>query len=143
MIGIFYNFRQTPEILIVWFIHWHYELVYFYSNWPRYRSYWSLDHKGTQLNYWTFKERIHYQFYQVYFSFNSKMFNHVSATAMATKYAPSYACVTIGCQEKTKSFTQELRKCFWIGEFKVIKEVLKWYMYDSFTFLPKHVQSCS
>ena len=40
------------------------------------------------------------------------MFNHVSATAMATKYAPSYACVTIGCQEKLKALPRNYESAF-------------------------------
>ena len=44
------------------------------------------------------------------FLFDSKIFNHVFGTVMATKCAPPYACLTIGSQEENKLFTQELRK---------------------------------
>ena len=44
------------------------------------------------------------------FLFDSKMFNQVFGTVMVTKCAPPYACFTIGYQEETKRFTQELRK---------------------------------
>ena len=38
--------------------------------------------------------------------------NQVFGTAMETKCAPPYACLTIGYQEETKFFTQELPKYF-------------------------------
>ena len=53
--------------------------------------------------------------------FNSKMFNQVFGTAMATKYAPPYACLTIGYQEGTKLFTQELPKYFAVEECELTK----------------------
>ena len=40
------------------------------------------------------------------------MFNQIIGTAMGTKCAPPYACLTIGYQEETKLFTQELPKYF-------------------------------
>ena len=46
------------------------------------------------------------------FLFDSKMFNHVFGTAIVTKCAPPYACLTIGYQEETKLFTQELPNTF-------------------------------
>ena len=39
------------------------------------------------------------------FLFHSKMYNQFSQTAMGTKFAPPYACLTIGYQEETKLFT--------------------------------------
>ena len=46
------------------------------------------------------------------FLFDSKMFNQIIGTAMGTKCAPPYACLTIGYQEETKLFMQELPKYF-------------------------------
>ena len=48
--------------------------------------------------------------------FYSKMFYWVFGTAMVTKCAPPYACLSIGYQEETKRFTQELPKYFSIEE---------------------------
>ena len=45
------------------------------------------------------------------FSFDSKMFSQVFGTAMGTKYALPYTCLTIG-YKKIKPFTQELPKYF-------------------------------
>ena len=58
------------------------------------------------------------------FLFDSKMFNQVFGTAARTKCAPPYACLTIGYQEETKLFTQELPKFFSIKERELIKRYL-------------------
>ena len=58
---------------------------------------------------------------------------------MGTKYAPSYVCLTIGYQEETKLFTQELPKYFSNEECLLIKEFFKRYMDDGFIFWPKHL----
>ena len=55
------------------------------------------------------------------FLFDSKIINQVFGTAMRTKCAPPYACLTIGYQEETKLFTQELPKFFPIKECELIK----------------------
>ena len=57
------------------------------------------------------------------FLFDSRMFNQEFGTAMGPKCAPPYACLTIGYQEETKCFTQELPKYFSVGEYELIKEV--------------------
>ena len=62
------------------------------------------------------------------------MFKQVCGTAMGTKCAPPYAYLTIGYQEETKLFTQELPKYFSIEECELIKEVFKRYMDDGFIF---------
>ena len=67
------------------------------------------------------------------------MFNQVFGTALGTKCAPPYPCLTIGYQEKTKLFTQELLKHFSIEECELAKEVFKRYMDDCFIFWPKHL----
>ena len=46
-------------------------------------------------------------------------------TAMRTKCAPLYACLTIGYQKETKLFTQELPKYFSVKECELIKEVFQ------------------
>ena len=66
------------------------------------------------------------------------MFNQVFGTAMETKCAPPYACLTIGYQDENKLFTQELPKYFSVEECELIKEVFKRYMDDGFIFLLKH-----
>ena len=71
------------------------------------------------------------------FLFDSKMFNQIIGTAMGRKCAPPYACPTIGYQEETKLFTQELRKYFSNEECLLIKEFFKRYMDDGFIFRPK------
>ena len=53
---------------------------------------------------------------------------------MGTRCAPPYACLTIGYEQVTKLFTQELPKYFAVEESELIKEVFKWYMDDGFIF---------
>ena len=62
------------------------------------------------------------------------MLNQVFGTAMGTKCAPLYVCLTLGYQEETKHFTQGLLKYFSIEECELIKEVFKRYMDDGFIF---------
>ena len=61
------------------------------------------------------------------FLFDSKMFNVVFGTAMGTKQALPYACLTGGYQEEINLFTQELPKYFSVEECELIK-VFKRYM---------------
>ena len=58
---------------------------------------------------------------------------------MGTNCASLYACLTIGYQEETKLFTQELPKYFSNEECLLIKEFFKRYMDDGFIFWPKHL----
>ena len=67
------------------------------------------------------------------------MFNQIIGTAMGTKCAPPYACPTIGYQEETKLFTQDLPKCFSNEERLLIKEFFKRYMDHGFIFWPKNL----
>ena len=62
---------------------------------------------------------------------------------MGTKCAPPYACLTIGYQEETELFTQELPKYFSNEECLLIKEFFKRYMDDGFIFWPKHLDFSS
>ena len=67
------------------------------------------------------------------------MFNPIIGTAMGTNCASLYACLTIGYEEETKLFTQELPKYFSNEECLLIKEFFKRYMDDGFIFWPKHL----
>ena len=73
------------------------------------------------------------------FLFNSKMFYQIIGTAMGTKCAPPYACLTDGYQDENKLFTQELPKYFSNEECFLIKELFKRYLDDGFIFWPKHL----
>ena len=55
---------------------------------------------------------------------------------MGTKFAPLYACLTVGYLEDTKLFTNKLPKYFNESECKLIMELLKRYMDDGFIFRP-------
>ena len=46
------------------------------------------------------------------FSFNNKMFRQILGTAMGTKLAPPYACLTMGYLEETILFPITLKKYF-------------------------------
>lgn len=73
------------------------------------------------------------------FIFDDYMFKQISGTAMGTKCAPPFACLTIGYQEETKLFPIELQKHFTLEECELIKKVLKRYMDDGFLFWPSHL----
>ena len=60
------------------------------------------------------------------------MFNQSFGTAMRTKCAAPYACLTVRYQEETKRFTRELPKYFSVEECELIK-VFKQYTDDGFT----------
>ena len=62
------------------------------------------------------------------------MFNQIIGRAMGTKCAPPYVCLSIGYQEETKLFTQELPKYFSNEMYLLIKEFFKRYMDDGFIF---------
>ena len=72
------------------------------------------------------------------FLFDTKMFNQIIGTAMGSKCAPPYACLTIGYQEETKLFTKDLPKYFSNEECLLIKEFFKRYMDGNCFFWPKH-----
>ena len=50
------------------------------------------------------------------------MFNQIFGTVMGTKFAPPYACLSIGHQKETNLFTQELPKYFYQSTFLVLLE---------------------
>ena len=64
------------------------------------------------------------------------MYLQLLETAMSTKCAPPYACLTVGYLKETKLFTYELPKYFNKSECKLIMELLKRYMDDGFIFWP-------
>ena len=53
------------------------------------------------------------------------MFNQIFGTAMGTKCATPYACLTIGYEEKTKLFMQDLPNYFSNEDCLLIKEFFK------------------
>ena len=53
------------------------------------------------------------------------MYLQLLGTAMGTKCAPLYACLTVGYLEATKRFTSELQKYINESECKLIMELLK------------------
>ena len=58
---------------------------------------------------------------------------------MGTKFAPSYACLTIGYLEETKLFPHILPKYFNPNECALIEDKFYRYMDDGFIALPKHL----
>ena len=64
------------------------------------------------------------------------MYLQLPGTAMGTKCAPPYACLTVGYLEETKLFTYELPQYFNESECELIMELLKRYMDDGFIFWP-------
>ena len=64
------------------------------------------------------------------------MYLQLLGTAMGTKCTPPHACLIVGYLEQTKLFTNELPKYFNKGECKLLMELLKRYMDDSFIFCP-------
>ena len=64
------------------------------------------------------------------------MYLQLPGTAMGTKCALPYVCLTVGYLEETKPFTKELPKYFNESECKLIMELLKRYMDDGFIFWP-------
>ena len=65
------------------------------------------------------------------------MYLQLLGTAMGTKCAPPYTCVTIGYLEETKLFTQQLPKYFNQEECNQTIQLLKRYMDDGFIFRPE------
>ena len=70
------------------------------------------------------------------FMFDIQLYNQKQGTAMGTKCAPPYACLTIGYQEETKLFVTELPKYFTEDEITLIKRIFKRYMDDGILLWP-------
>ena len=64
------------------------------------------------------------------------MTTYTFVPSLGTKYAPPYACLTVGYLEETKLFTYELPQYFNESECELIMELLKRYMDDGFIFWP-------
>ena len=65
--------------------------------------------------------------------FDDHMYLQLLETAMGTKCASPYACLTVGYLEETKRFTNKLQKYFNESECKFIMGLLKRY---GFVFWP-------
>ena len=64
------------------------------------------------------------------------MYLQLLGTAMGTKCASPYACLTVGYLEETKLFTNKLQKYFNESECKFIMGLLKRYMDNGFILWP-------
>ena len=56
---------------------------------------------------------------------------------MVTKFAPPYACLSVGYLEKTILFSRLLRLHFTLTECKLTEEIFKRFMDDGFALWPK------
>ena len=70
------------------------------------------------------------------FRFNMDMFHQILGTAMGTKCAPPYACLTIGYKEEESLFKEHLPNYFSLEEINIIKRIFKRYMDDGFLLWP-------
>ena len=73
------------------------------------------------------------------FLFDGTLYKQTAGTAMGTKFAPSYACLTIGYLEETKLFPLILPKYFNRNECALIEDKFYRYMDDGFIALPKQL----
>ena len=73
------------------------------------------------------------------FLFDNELYRQIKGTAMGTKFAPSYACLTIGFLEETRLFPTILCKYFDNNTCKYIEKNYIRYMDDSFITLPKNM----
>ena len=71
------------------------------------------------------------------FLFDNVLYKQIKGTAMGTKFAPSYACLTVGFLEETKLFPIILPKYFNHETCKYIEDNYYRYMDDGFIVLPK------
>ena len=74
------------------------------------------------------------------FEFDSYMFLQLVGTAVGTKFAPHCACHSFGYLEETILF-QRLRRLplhFKLTQCKLIEEIFKLFMGDSFVLWPKN-----
>ena len=118
------------------------------------RLYTSIPHDlGLEaLSYWIVKKRnlIPERFTKVFileaasfvlsnnnFQFDIYMFLQLVGTAMGTKFAPRYACLSVGYLEETILFPRLLPLHFTLTECKLIEEIFKRFMDDGFVLWPK------
>ena len=66
------------------------------------------------------------------------MFLQLVGTAMGTKLAPPYACLSVGYLEETILFPRLLPLHFTLTECKLIEEIFKRFMDDGFVLWPKN-----
>ena len=71
------------------------------------------------------------------FQFDIYMFLQLVGTAMGTKFAPRYACLSVGYLEETILFPRSLPLHFTLTECKLIEEIFKRFMDDGFVLWPK------
>ena len=72
------------------------------------------------------------------FQFDSDMFLQLVGTAMGTKLAPPYVCLSVGYLEETILFPRLLPLRFTLTECKLIEEIFKRFMNDGFVLWPKN-----
>ena len=72
------------------------------------------------------------------FQFDSYMFLQLVGTPMGTKFAPPYACLSVGYLEETILFPRLLPLHFRLSECKLIEEIFKRFMDDGFVLWPKN-----
>ena len=75
------------------------------------------------------------------FMFNDRMFTQISGTAMGTKFAPPYACLTMGYLEEAILFPKILRKYFDENLCLYIQNNYLRYMDDGFIILPVNINA--
>ena len=69
------------------------------------------------------------------------MFRQISGTAMGTKFAPPYACLTMGYLEETILFPITFKKYFDNQSCDYMKRNYLRYMDDGFIVLPNNIDS--
>ena len=72
------------------------------------------------------------------FQFDIYMFLQLVGTAMGTKFAPPYACLSVGYLEETILFPRLLPLHFTLTECKLIEEIFKRFMDYGFVLWPKN-----
>ena len=65
------------------------------------------------------------------------MFLQLNGTAVGTKFAPPYACLSVGYLEETILFPRLLPLHFILTEYKLIEEIFKRVMNGGFILWPK------
>ena len=77
------------------------------------------------------------------FLLDNVMYKQVSGTAMGTKFAPPYACLTIGYLEETRLFPKILKNYFTDSTCLYIKDNFFRYMDDGFIALAQNIDAIS
>ena len=74
------------------------------------------------------------------FQYDSYMFLQLVGTAMGTKFAQPYACVSVGYIEQTIFFPRLLPLHFTLTECKLIEEIFERFMDDGFVLWSKNAK---